>query len=73
MEKSVSKVPEFRQYYISKFKFFDGDEFIPFKIIGINAIRNSIAIAVSDRSIIDFKLMADKYANLFFALVIFSM
>lgn len=69
MEKAVSKVPEFKQYYLSEFEFFDGDEFITFNIVGINATRNTVAIAVSDRgkiSIIDFELMADKDGNLYF-------
>lgn len=69
MEKSVSKVPEFRQYYLSEFEFFDGDEFITFNIVGINATKNTVAIAVSDRgkiSIIDFELMSDKDGNLYF-------
>lgn len=60
MEKSVSKIPEFKQYYLSEFEFFDGDEFITFNIVSINVTRNTIAIAVSDRgkiSIIDFDLM----------------
>lgn len=69
MEKAISRVPEFRQYYLSEFEFFDGDEFITFNIVGINVTRNTIAIAVSDRgkiSIIDFELMADKDGNLYF-------
>ena len=69
MEKAVSKVPEFKQYYLSEFAFFDGDEFITFNIVGINVMRNTIAVAVSDRgkiSIIDFELMADKEVNLYF-------
>lgn len=69
MEKAVSKVPEFRQYYLSEFEFFDGDEFITFNIVGINATKNTVAIAVSDRgkiSIIDFELMSDKDDNLYF-------
>lgn len=69
MEKAVSQVPEFRQYYLSELEFFDGDEFITFNIVGINATRNTVAIAISDRSkisIIDFELMADKDGNLYF-------
>lgn len=69
MEKAVSKVPEFKQYYLSEFEFFDGDEFITFNIVGINVTKNTIALAVSDRgklSIIDFELMSDKDANLYF-------
>lgn len=69
MEKAVSKVPEFKQYYLSEFEFFDGDEFITFNIVGINVTRNTVAIAVSDRGkirIIDFKLMSDKDDNLYF-------
>ena len=69
MEKAVSKVPEFKQYYLSEFEFFDGDEFITFNIVGINVMRNTIAVAVSDRgkiSIIDFELMADKEGNMYF-------
>lgn len=68
MEKAVSKVPEFKQYYLSEFEFFDGDEFITFNIVGINVTRNTVAIAVSDRgkiSIIDFELMSDKDGNLY--------
>lgn len=69
MEKAISRVPEFRQYYLSEFEFFDGDEFITFNIVGINVMRNTIAVAVSDRgkiSIIDFELMSDKDGNLYF-------
>lgn len=69
MEKAISKVPEFKQYYLSEFEFFDGDEFITFNIVGINVSRNTIAVAVSDRgkiSIIDFELMANKDGNLYF-------
>ncbi len=69
MEKAVSKVPEFKQYYLSEFEFFDGDEFITFNIIGINVARNTVTVAVSDRgkiSIIDFELMVDADDNLYF-------
>lgn len=69
MEKAVSKVPEFRQYSLAEFEFFDGDEFITFNIVDINVTRNTVAIAVSNRgkiSIIDFELMADKDGNMYF-------
>lgn len=69
MEKAISKVPEFKLYYLSEFEFFDGDEFITFNIVGINVSRNTVAVAVSDRGkiiIIDFELMADKDGNLYF-------
>ena len=69
MGKAVSRVPEFKQYYLSEFEFFDGDEFITFNIVGINVTRNTVAIAVYDRgkiSIIDFELISDKDGNLYF-------
>ena len=49
MENKVSQIPEFKRYYLSEFELYDGEEFIAFNIVGIDAAKNEIQIAVTDR------------------------
>lgn len=49
MENKVSQIPEFKKYYLSKFELYDGEEFITFNIVGIDAAKNEIQIAVTNR------------------------
>ena len=49
MENKVSQIPEFKKYYLSEFELYDGEEFITFNIVGIDAAKNEIQIAVTNR------------------------
>ena len=49
MENKVSQIPEFKKYYLSEFDLYDGEEFITFNIVGIDAAKNEIQIAVTNR------------------------
>lgn len=49
MENKVSRIPEFKKYYLSEFELYDGEEFITFNIVGIDAAKNEIQIAVTNR------------------------
>lgn len=63
MENEVSKSEEFRKrYYLYEFQLYDGEEFITFNIIDINAERSEITVAVTDRgkiSVITYELKRD--------------
>ena len=69
MENKVSQIPEFKRYYLSEFELYDGEEFITFNIVGIDAAKNEIQIAVTDRgkiSVITYDLLTDKNGRLYF-------
>ncbi|HIS57800.1 MAG TPA: hypothetical protein IAC16_00635 [Candidatus Limadaptatus stercoravium] len=69
MENKVSQIPEFKRYYLSEFELYDGEEFITFNIVGIDAAKNEIQIAVTNRgkiSVITYDLMTDKNGRLYF-------
>ena len=69
MENKVSQIPEFKRYYLSEFELYDGEEFVTFDIVGIDAAKNEIRIAVTDRgkiSVITYDLLTDKNGRLYF-------
>lgn len=69
MKTNVSNFTEFRKYYLSEFELYDGEEFITFNIVGIDAAKNEIQIAVTDRgriSVITYDLLTDKDGRLYF-------
>lgn len=69
MENKVSQIPEFKRYYLSEFELYDGEEFITFNIVGIDAAKNEIRIAVTNRgkiSVITYYLLTDKNGRLYF-------
>ena len=69
MKTDVSKFSEFRKYYLSEFEWFDGEEFITFNIVGIDAAKNKIQIAVTNRgkiSVTTYDLLTDKNGRLYF-------
>lgn len=69
MENKVSQIPEFKRYYLSEFELYDGEEFITFNIVGIDATKNEIQLAVTDRgriSIITYDLLKDSHGRLYF-------
>ena len=69
MENKVSQFNEFKNFYLSEFEIFDGEEFITFNIVGIDTARKQAQIAVTDRgkiSVITYDLMQDKNGNLYF-------
>ncbi len=69
MENKVSQIPEFKRYYLSEFELYDGEEFITFNIVGIDAAINEIQIAVTDRgklNLITFDLFKDDNGRLYF-------
>ena len=68
MENKVSQIPEFKRYYLSEFELYDGEEFITFNIVGIDAAKNEIRIAVTDRGkirVITYDLLTDKNGRLY--------
>lgn len=69
MENKVSQIPEFKRYYLSEFELYDGEEFISFNIVGIDAAKNEIRIAVTDRgklNLITYDLFKDDNGRLYF-------
>ena len=69
MENKVSQIPEFKRYSLSEFELYDGEEFVTFNIVGIDAAKNEIRIAVTDRgkiSVITYALLTDKNGRLYF-------
>ncbi|MDD3832243.1 MAG: hypothetical protein PHW00_06300 [Clostridia bacterium] len=70
MENEVFKSDEFRKkLYLSKFEFFDGDEFITFNIVDVNTDRNQITVAVTNQgkiSVITYDLITDDDGKLYF-------
>ena len=69
MENKVSQIPEFKRYYLSEFELYDGEEFITFNIVGIDAAKNEIQIAVTNRgkiSVITYDLLTNKNDRLYF-------
>ena len=69
MENKVSQIPEFKRYYLSEFELYDGEEFVTFNIVGIDAAKNEIRIAVTNRgkiSVITYDLLTDKNGRLYF-------
>ena len=69
MENKVSQIPEFKRNYLSEFELYDGEEFITFNIVGIDAAKNEIQIAATNRgkiSVITYDLLKDKNGRLYF-------
>ena len=67
MENKVSQIPEFKRYYLSEFELYNSEEFITFNIVGIDAAKNEIQIAVTNRgkiSVITYDLLKDKNGRL---------
>ena len=63
MKTDVSKFTEFRKYYLSEFKWFDGEEYITFNLAGIDLEKGEVQVAVTDRgriSVVTYDLMTDK-------------
>lgn len=57
-----------KQYQLSEFQFYDGEEFITFNLIDINTEKKEITVAVTDRgriSVHTFDLLED-YGRLYF-------
>ena len=69
MENKVSPIPEFKRYYLSEFELYDGEEFITFNIVAIDAMKKEIQVAVTDRgklNLITFDLFKDDNGRLYF-------
>lgn len=69
MENKVSRIPEFKRYYLSEFELYDGEEFITFNIVEIDATKNEIQVAVTNRgkiSVITYDLLTDSHGRLYF-------
>ena len=52
-----------KQYQLSEFQFYDGEEFITFNLIDINTEKKEITVAVTDRghiSVRTFDLVEDR-------------
>lgn len=57
-----------KQYQLSEFQFYDGEEFITFNLIDINTEKREITVAVTNRgkvSVRTFDLLED-YGRLYF-------
>ena len=69
MENKVSQIPEFKRYYLSEFELYDGEEFVTFNIVGIDAMKKEIQVAVTDRgklNLITYDLFKDDNGRLYF-------
>lgn len=69
MENKVSQIPEFKRYYLSEFELYDGEEFVTFNIVAIDAMKKEIQVAVTDRgklNLITFDLFKDDNGRLYF-------
>ena len=69
MKNQVSNFTEFRKYYLSENKLYDGECFITFNLVGVDLDRNEAQVAVSDRgriSVVTYDLMTDKNGRLYF-------
>lgn len=69
MENKVPQISEFKRYYLSEFELYDGEAFITFNIVQIDAVKNEILLAVTDRGkirMIFYPLLTDKNGRLYF-------
>ena len=69
MENKVSRTNESKRYFLSEFLLYDGEEFITFNIVEIDATKNEIQVAVTDRgkiSVIAYDLLTDFHGRLYF-------
>ena len=69
MENKVSPIPEFKRYYLSEFELYDGEEFITFNIVAIDAMKKEIQVAVTNRgklNLITYDLFKDDNGRLYF-------
>lgn len=67
--RSVSKIPEYRKYYLSEFRLHDGEVYITFNIVSIDTAKKEIQLAVTNRgriSVITYDLYTDKDGKLYF-------
>ena len=67
--RSVSKAPEYRKYYLSEFRLHDGEVYITFNIVSIDTAKKEIQLAVTNRgkiSVITYDLYTDKDGKLYF-------
>ena len=67
--RSVSKAPEYRKYYLSEFRLYDGEAYITFNIVSIDTAKKEIQLAVTNRgriSVITYDLCSDKDGSLYF-------
>ena len=69
MENKVSQINESKRYFLSEFLLYDGEEFITFNIVEIDATKNEIQVAATDRgriSVIAYDLLTDFHGRLYF-------
>ena len=69
MENKVSRTNESKRYFLSEFLLYDGEEFITFNIVEIDATKNEIQVAITDRgriSVITYDLLTDSHGRLYF-------
>lgn len=69
MENKVSRINEPKRYFLSEFLLYDGEEFITFNIVEIDAAKNEIQVAVTDRGrirVITYDLLTDSHGRLYF-------
>ena len=69
MKTDVPKFSEFRKYYLSEFKWFDGEDYITFNLVGNDLVKNEAQVAVTDRgriSVITYDLLTDKDGEIYF-------
>ena len=69
MKNHVSHFTEFRKYYLSEFKWFDGEDYITFNLTDVDLEKGEVQVAVTDRgkiSVITYDLMTDKNGRLYF-------
>ena len=68
-QNQIEKSMEFRKYYLSEFQLYDGEVFITFNIVAIDASKNEITVAISNRgriSVTTYDLLTDNNGFFYF-------
>ena len=68
-QKKIEKSMEFKKYYLSEFRLYDGEVFVTFNIVDINTDKNEITVAVSNRgriSVTTYDLLTDNNGSFYF-------
>ena len=68
-QKKIEKSMQFRKYYLSEFRLYDGEVFITFNIVSIDTSKNEITVAISNRgriSVTTYDLFTDSNGSFYF-------
>ena len=60
---------EFKKYYLSEFRLYDGEVYVTFNIVAIDTNKNEITVAISNRgriSVTTYDLLTDSNGSFYF-------